>query len=1680
MSLPQSLAANTLESSMKSPSSKIKRQTEIGEMKLNVLWSKLIIKQIKQILPSFVEFSSITDSNLCYSNYKFATPIFSILLYSIIVCFSFFTDYTKLWNANPTLEKISGFITSLIHIPSKTDPTDIFSAPSYIAIILFFLYSSAGYFSIFIHKYKSYFCHRKIYEFALFITEGISLPMFIYEVSHVLIHIMLCIKSPDQCRLVYLSIIVITILAIPYLFLVTSRTFSDVKITGFPFLSTNCIGSFKQIFSISIVCSIIPIFCNINRKYAQYQTWLFLLISVISIRNIHHSLYFPSFFHNIVRVLIFSSTLILFLNSIIAYISTFFENPPSNLIVISFTVVNIICPIFSYFYYRVLRIKLHPILLSHVNDVSSLDERTVFLMYSCFDSTTYPILSSIDFVKLINDRFPYNDPILVLTLRFLYSTKKHPSYIFQRSAFIFRSSMYNVLGSVRLATLIELSNELMLSDHYLSSMRLNRLDKIIAECVEAHVIFWEAVLLDKLPAIGEATFLLYDKVLNASEYFKFLKIDNNSPQEYSRLYKKFKNKLSVESSSGDDVVSFVGNRREVYSPPNAQLKGTSSSPIYSELANNVLIIQDDTKEEKRHSFDKIEISQRPKTFLSNSPLKRLNSLPTNGELSANLLLMNKTESSQDLLDLNDDQEENKQDKSDDQNKSDIQEENDQISPLSNQENELNNRISSTNNNSGKYQKEEEIKLDHQNKHIGMSTGNLIINDDKNPNDQNKPKKNVYIHNSPTIHHHHHHHIKKIDHDNSSSTESSGSLLHPIKRKLPHIINKLRHRSDFDTYERLIRADSVDFTPRKGPLAETVKNYIVEGQPLRNNLLLFFFISEILIFFGILISASFKYSQFNKLMRESLDYFDANCAFFRSSFKLIFTLIIRKYDLYDSNFFIDDKWIKYFNESDSMQAIKRSRMIFRDSKLDGMNETLYNLLFDQFEKMINDNYTRLVDLLTSDHFLDCTNTLTKLGTELLYEDFNQTKKILNKKTNYHQFVRKNYKIIGFSSLIVIPIFLYICIKTYFTHLNLFYQPPLINKFYVRQIFQYYTSENKRYSKVGNRARAEKLKKEFLQKKSYSRLFNTIFILFVTFLLLLLVTAVLLYLFDILFSNFSEALQVIEYSSFSCIPYIESIFQLLAISAHGKKTENLHRSLVSNLIVLSQFINQPQKNYAAYKDVNSEVYQNYLSFICFKPSFLIDFNDQKILIQLRAFYKFKKQLSYKYLATLKLIHFKLIESIKIICSHPDDYSIAMLIPHEWFNIGSVYEQYYNEIFLQYKAKIISIKAQYVSFVSIAIIGQLILLLFAISDINYFTKAFQFVTKILAILPNNSPFFSEEDNEIKFKKESPSIEVMPLLNMMPISFITVTKKGVVVDANNHAKMLFKDDVKKGSIFKPSRVFFDEKGEKHYFKVIYSLIQNFPYHPYHQKFKDAYYYILVQDITSTANKRKKIHYLTHDLNEYRNYIFPTALTNNSLVPKSIFLLDNFATVEFVFPREMKNDLFVKFISKFNEVNNKYYSSFFFDGQRCSFFVIFSSFNQNIKQRQHLRNAIKCAQYFYDTFRTVDYSKLFKIAITQGEKLICKLTESTSTFVEVFSYSLVKSAQMLRFANPGEIIVESSILNSIYEVVTSQPRYGYFYFFNDQINFRVFENGFSFSNTGRNSLIMSTNIANNFYLGVE
>ena len=142
MSLPQSLAANTLESSMKSPSSKIKRQTEIGEMKLNVLWSKLIIKQIKQILPSFVEFSSITDSNLCYSNYKFATPIFSILLYSIIVCFSFFTDYTKLWNANPTLEKISGFIISLASFIKNWSHWYFFSAIIYCNNFIFSIFFS--------------------------------------------------------------------------------------------------------------------------------------------------------------------------------------------------------------------------------------------------------------------------------------------------------------------------------------------------------------------------------------------------------------------------------------------------------------------------------------------------------------------------------------------------------------------------------------------------------------------------------------------------------------------------------------------------------------------------------------------------------------------------------------------------------------------------------------------------------------------------------------------------------------------------------------------------------------------------------------------------------------------------------------------------------------------------------------------------------------------------------------------------------------------------------------------------------------------------------------------------------------------------------------------------------------------------------------------------------------------------------------------------------------------------------------------------------------------------------------------------------------------------------------------------------------------------------------------------
>ena len=242
---------------------------------------------------------------------------------------------------------------------------------------------------------------------------------------------------------------------------------------------------------------------------------------------------------------------------------------------------------------------------------------------------------------------------------------------------------------------------------------------------------------------------------------------------------------------------------------------------------------------------------------------------------------------------------------------------------------------------------------------------------------------------------------------------------------------------------------------------------------------------------------------------------------------------------------------------------------------------------------------------------------------------------------------------------------------------------------------------------------------------------------------------------------------------------------------------------------------------------------------------------------------------------------------------------------------------------------------------------------------------------------------------------------------------------------------------------------------------MKNFPFHPYLRNIDGAAKFYIFQDISSVKNKISHIRMLTYDLVNFRKSILQPTITPKLDVPDPVLFLDQIAIVEIVFPEDMSQDLFFTFLIKTIETANKYSTVFLHDTKRSTYLLVFSSFNQHVKLMQHYRDAIKCAQYLYDYFCSIcgNQSRI-KIAVCQSDRSICRIIDSKIVKVELFSSVLMKSAMLLKFANQGDIIVESEVLRSIVDFVSSHMMHGTLVFEDQQINYCVITNGLSFRET--------------------
>ena len=1448
-----------------------KHDSEEKKRKHDNIISQIIIKQIEKILPFYISYPFISDTNLIEIDNSLILTIISSLFYIEVVLFSFFFDFNDIWSYNDNLKKASNIIASIFHCPIDVSPSQLFNMPFFYISSIIFLISLFVYITLIVFQIKK-FIHSIFWKIMMVISEALTFAFLLHNIVLIPFQLVLFSRSNDLYKILLIIAPIYAILSLFANIILVIRSLADIRLNCLPFSATYPTIAFKQVMVMIVSISIEPFFSLSDGRSVFFKLTLYVLFISLSIYNLSENWKYPPFLNPFTQVWFFSACLLLPLNLTAAFIFSFFKNSgsanvfyidielPDYLPLIVMIIFNILCPIISIANLHYKRKKAKSLILTHLDHtITELTKDEMLACYAYHTSATYGFLSSLNCYHDIIDHHKYSDELILLALRFLYSTKANGDQVFTLSESLFSSSSSsNILIQLQYALLVELSNEQNINNKIETSIRLQRIEAMLDECIDAHILFWRSILFENPLSTSESAVNLYQKLINTEHYFQYMKINANSPPSYLRRYQFYQNIL-------------VANTYD----------------INIETSDNIFIdpVSPSTTQEQL---------QNPKTIIS-------------GSASSNSLKL-----------LRD--------------------------------------------NFSIYRSQPYINISKNH-----STGKL------------HKFKNLFDKSPPLV-------------------------AHPFNR--------------------------YDLAPERKSLFYNTNHFYLKGQKFRIYFLGIIFLIGFILYISISIWWIFQYAILMDFPKITQSFLSLESSIFLSSFHVMRSFL-------NSDFHYDDYFLP-FNITDNTSEINLTELLSYNYQNAlsavydlGIDQSLLNSTYSNLNEASKLTFSSLFELIESEIIYNCTSSITKLGSLIINESFNTVGSILERSDIIHKSSQTLLKILVIFSACLFIIMIILEIREYISVNNIFWQPIIIPKVSIKKIYDYFVVASKTTSKRKNKIKKARQVKEFANIQ-----FSSLILPIIKIFALFLIQFVLSCLTTILASNFSDKyitnLRTSLNSGVSYIPFFVSIFQILPLSRETNIPFWLVDYMITNFQLVSRLIDMSDTSYL------------------FGNGHLI-IPDHILTIGNFSIYKLtNRTLVSNFLTSLNIEHSFLMRTLKLL-TEARGASYSSLQIFQWISFGQSFSRFHKMIDVKFRFNFTGLRLFFIFLHIIILILHIIILFFAIQSLKSKVSMVRLITRMLTLMPENSPFVDRETNQVRYLDHKTKEDLMPFLDLFPFSFITVDSKNQIIQMNSGAIDMFGNI--KGRKYFPKDSYVDSNGTSHSLSILFTSLKNFPYHPFSNKFKGSNYYIL-QDISSMKKAKHTIGILNKELKELRRYLLTPSIAIISNQDESIITFEKFAIVEISFQENVNYEDFLSFKNEMSTVSDKIPTAFVLDQMRNSFFVIFSSFNQQLMKRQHMRDALSYTKTAYSALKIIGIDQQSKICVSQGRKSFIKITDSSKRkTLELFSSVLIKNSYLLSFADYGEIIFDYEIIRSSFDLSAVPFKYGNFTFEDREVECRIIQN---------------------------
>jgi len=329
-----------------------------------------------------------------------------------------------------------------------------------------------------------------------------------------------------------------------------------------------------------------------------------------------------------------------------------------------------------------------------------------------------------------------------------------------------------------------------------------------------------------------------------------------------------------------------------------------------------------------------------------------------------------------------------------------------------------------------------------------------------------------------------------------------------------------------------------------------------------------------------------------------------------------------------------------------------------------------------------------------------------------------------------------------------------------------------------------------------------------------------------------------------------------------------------------------------------------------------------------------------------------------------------------------------------------------------------------------------------------------RVLLTITSSPSLSIDESGVLTVIDEPPDYHPRDLVDSFPLGICIVDSNHSIVYANNSAQNMFGVDlVGQQDSFINTPIFIDSSGNQKYFTTTKLSMRFFPDDC--SVFRDSgEFFFVITDITLIKTSEMRLKECQNDIERIQRTIIPqTSLINSQIYDSGIVVLSDFAVVEIFIPHSIGENYFHDLKEIFYNFGESYSTLFYFGIQRSSIFAFFGRASSVLHILEHTRDSVLFALEAHKVLQSRHEFSESKIAVAVGNQCLCEIIQQDTFSLSLFSQSLYKPASLLRYIQPGEIIIEKPLAAFIKSGLMTAKRLVYVSLFGKDVLAIVYSN---------------------------